>query len=84
MSENFRVLATVSFGLAPEMIIVNASPKLLEALNNPAVKKILRDEKTRKVHPDRELTALLVMAAQAGDAPATDADSQPNGQSAAA
>jgi hypothetical protein len=79
------VLATAKFGLAPEMIelaeIVNASPELLEAMKNPAVKKILRDEKTRKVHPDRELAALLVMAAQAGDAPANDADTQPNGQS---
>jgi hypothetical protein len=78
-----RVLATAKFGLAPEMIelaeIVNASPELLEAMKNPAVKKILRDEKTRK-----ELAALLVMAAQAGDAPANDADTQPNGQSAAA
>ena len=59
--------------------IVNASPELLEAMKNPAVKKILRDEKTRK-----ELAALLVTAAQAGDAPANDADTQPNGQSAAA
>ena len=78
-----RVLATAKFGMAPEMIelaeIVNASPELLEAMKNPAVKKILRDEKTRK-----ELAALLVMAAQAGDAPANDADTQPNGQSAAA
>ena len=78
-----RVLATAKFGLAPEMIelaeIVNASPELLEAMKNPAVKKILRDEKTRK-----ELAALLVMAAQAGDAPANDAETQPNGQSAAA
>lgn len=48
-------------------------------MKNPAVKKILRDEKTRK-----DLAALLVMAAQAGDAPANDADTQPNGQSAAA
>jgi hypothetical protein len=29
-------------------------------MKNPAVKKILRDEKTRKVHPDRELAALLI------------------------
>ncbi len=47
--------------MAPEMIelaeIVNASPELLEAMKNPAVKKILRGEKTRKVHPDRELAA---------------------------
>ena len=37
-----RVLATAKFGMAPEMIelaeIVNASPELLEAMKNPAVK----------------------------------------------
>ena len=74
------MLATAKFGMAPEMIelaeIVNASPEVLEAMKNPAVKKILRDEKTRK-----ELAALLVMAAQAGEAPAHDAETQPNGQS---
>ncbi len=59
--------------------IVNASPELLEAMKNPAVKNILRDEKTCK-----ELAALLILAAYAGDAPANDADTQPNGQSAAA
>ena len=53
-------------------------------MKSAAVTKVLRDEKTRKIHPDRELAALLVMAAQAGDAPANDADTQPNGQSAAA
>ncbi len=46
-------------------------------MKNPAVKKILRDEKTRK-----ELAALLVMAAQAGDAPAN--DPAPKDESAAA
>ena len=56
--------------------IVNASPELLEAMKNPAVKKILRDEKTRK-----ELAALLVMAAQAGEAPA---NPPPSNESAAA
>ena len=75
-----RVLATAKFGMAPEMIelaeIVNASPELLEAMKNPAVKKILRDEKTRK-----ELAALLVMAAQAGEAPA---NPPPSNESAAA
>ena len=75
-----RVLATAKFGMAPEMIeladIVNASPELLEAMKNPAVKRILRDEKTRK-----ELAALLVMAAQAGEAPA---NTPPTSDSAAA
>ncbi len=75
-----RVLATAKFGMAPEMIeladIVNASPELLEAMKNPAVKRILRDEKTRK-----ELAALLIMAAQAGEAPA---NTPPTGESAAA
>ena len=79
------MLATAKFGMAPEMIElaenVSASPELLEAMKNPAVKKRLRDEKTREVHPDRELAALLVMAAQAGEAPAHDAETQPNGQS---
>jgi hypothetical protein len=79
-----RVLATAKFGMTPEMVelaeIVNASPELLEAMKNPAVKKILRDEKTRK-----ELAALLIMAAQAGEAPANDAaNTPPTGQSAAA
>ena len=76
-----RVLATAKFGMAPEMIelaeIVNASPELLEAMKNPAVKKILRDEKTRK-----ELAALLVMADQPGEAPAN--DPAPKDESAAA
>jgi hypothetical protein len=75
-----RVLATAKFGLAPEMIelaeIVNASPELLEAMKNPEVRKILRDEKTRK-----ELAALLVMAAQSATAPPTP---PPAGESAAA
>ena len=75
-----RVLATAKFGMAPEMIelaeIVNASPELLDAMKNPEVRKILRDEKTRK-----ELAALLVMAAQSGTAPPTP---PPAGESAAA
>ncbi|MDP2314868.1 MAG: hypothetical protein Q8P41_18345 [Pseudomonadota bacterium] len=75
-----RVLATAKFGLAPEMIelaeIVNASPELLEAMKNPEVRKILRDEKTRK-----ELAALLLMAAQAATAPP---NPPPSGESAAA
>ncbi len=75
-----RVLATAKFGMAPEMVelaeIVNASPELLEAMKNPEVRKILRDEKTRK-----ELAELLLMAAKAGSAPA---NTPPTGQSAAA
>ncbi len=75
-----RVLATAKFGLAPEMIelaeIVNASPELLEAMKNPEVRRILRDEKTRK-----ELAALLLMAAQAATAPT---NPPPSGESAAA
>ena len=75
-----RVLATAKFGMAPEMIelaeIVNASPELLDAMKNPEVRKILRDEKTRK-----ELAALLVMAAQSATAPPTP---PPAGESAAA
>lgn len=79
-----RVLATAKFGMAPEMIelaeIVNASPELLDAMKNPEVRKILRDEKTRK-----ELAALLLMAAQsAATPPAPPANTPPNGHSEAA
>ena len=69
-----RVFASAKFGMAPELIelaeIVNASPELMEAMKNPEVRKILRDEKTRK-----ELAALLLMAAQAGAAPPATGDS---------
>jgi hypothetical protein len=72
-----RVVASAKFGMAPEMVelaeMVNASPELLEAMKNPEVRKMLRDEKTRK-----ELAAMLLMAAGSAATP------PPTGQSAAA
>jgi hypothetical protein len=68
-------------GMAPEMMeladIVSSSPELQEALKNPAVLKVLREEKSRK-----ELAALLILATQA-DAPANDAGTPPQDRSAA-
>jgi hypothetical protein len=58
-----RVVAAAKFGMAPELVelaeIVNASPELMEAMKAPEVRKMLRDEKTRK-----ELAELLMMAAR--------------------
>jgi hypothetical protein len=66
-----RLLASTKFGMPAEMVeladIVGGSPELQDALKNPAVLKVLRDEKTRK-----ELAALLKLAAQADAAPAND------------
>ena len=63
-----RVLAASKLGMAPELVelseIVGASPELADALKNPEVRKMLRDENTRK-----ELAALLTMAARGGAAP---------------
>jgi len=63
-----RVLAGSKLGLAPELVelseIVSASPELAEALKTPEVKKMLRDEATRK-----ELAALLQFAARGGATP---------------
>ena len=68
-------------GMPPEMLeladIVSSSPELQEALKNPAVLKVLREEKSRK-----ELAALLILATQA-DAPANDAGTPPQDRSAA-
>lgn len=65
-----RVVASAKLGLSPEMVelfeTVNASPELSETLRSPEVRKLLRDEKTRK-----ELAELLKMAA------ATPAEAQP-------
>jgi hypothetical protein len=67
-----RVVAAAKFGMAPELVelaeLVNASPELTEAMKAPEVRKMLRDEKTRK-----ELAELLLMAAKsAAPAPPTD------------
>lgn len=59
-----RVVASAKLGLSPELVelfeTVNASPELSETLRSPEVRKLLRDEKTRK-----ELAELLKMAAAA-------------------
>ena len=74
-----RVVAAAKFGMAPELVelaeIVNASPELTEAMKAPEVRKMLRDEKTRK-----ELAELLMMAARS----AAPANTPPTDQSAAA
>ena len=66
-----RLIASTKFGMPAEMVeladIVGSSPELQDALKNPAVIKVLRDEKTRK-----ELAALLKLAAAADAAPAND------------
>ncbi len=58
-----RVVAAAKFGMAPELVelaeIVNASPELMDAMKSPEVRKLLKDEKTRK-----ELAELLLMAAR--------------------
>lgn len=73
-----RVVAAAKFGMAPELVelaeMVGASPELMEAMKNPEVRKMMRDEKNRK-----ELAAMLLMAA-GGVA----ANTPPTGQSAAA
>ncbi len=60
-----RAVAAAKFGMAPElaelMDVVQASPELLDALKSPAVRQMLKDEKTRK-----ELAELLNLAAKAG------------------
>ncbi len=64
-----RVVAAGKFGMAPELVelaeIVNASPELMEAMKAPEVRKMLRDEKTRK-----ELAELLTVAARGSAASA--------------
>lgn len=61
-----RALATSKFGMPPELAelaeIVTSSPELTEAIRNPEVRKLLRDEKTRK-----ELAAMLTVAAATPD-----------------
>lgn len=61
-----RALATSRFGMPPELAelaeIVTSSPELSEAIRNPEVRKLLRDEKTRK-----ELAAMLTVAATTPD-----------------
>jgi hypothetical protein len=60
-----RVFASAKLGMSPELVelaeLVSASPELLDAMKNPKVRAMLRDEKTRK-----ELAALLMMAAAGG------------------
>ena len=57
-----RVVASVKLGMAAELVelvdLVNTTPELAEAIRDPEVRKVLRDEKTRK-----ELAALLKLAA---------------------
>ena len=69
-------------GMPPEMLeladIVSSSPELQEALKNPAVLKVLREEKSRK-----ELAALLILATQT-EAPANDASTPPQDRATAA
>ncbi len=71
-----RVVASAKLGLSPEMVdlfeTVNASPELLETLRSPEVRKLLKDEKTRK-----ELAELLKMAASATADPPVANDSPP-------
>lgn len=58
-----RVLAAAKFGMPAEMVelaeVVQASPELMDAMKAPDVRRMLRDEKTRK-----ELAELLLMAAR--------------------
>lgn len=69
-----RVIASAKFGMPPEMVelaeLVNGSPELLEAMKHPDVRRMLRDEKTRK-----ELAVMLMMAAGAS-APANSPPAQ--------
>lgn len=62
-----RAIAASKLGVSPELAelaeIVTASPELADAIKSPAVRQMLRDEKTRK-----ELAQLLTLAAQAADA----------------
>lgn len=62
-----RAVAAAKFGMAPELVeladIVTASPELADALKAPEVRRMLRDEKTRK-----ELAELLMLAAKSADA----------------
>lgn len=61
-----RAVAAAKFGMAPELVeladIVSASPELSEALKAPEVRRMLRDEKTRK-----ELAELLMVAAKSSE-----------------
>ena len=65
-----RVLATSKLGMAPELAelgdIVATSPELAEAIRDPDVRAMLKDDKTRK-----ELAQLLVLASKrpGGDTP---------------
>ena len=58
-----RVLASSKLGMAPELVelgdLISTSPELAEALRDPAVRALLKDEKTRK-----ELASLLVLASK--------------------
>ena len=58
-----RVLASSKLGMAPELVelgdLISTSPELAEALRDPQVRALLKDEKTRK-----ELAQLLVLASK--------------------
>ena len=58
-----RVLASSKLGMAPELVelgdLISTSPELAEALRDPQVRGLLKDEKTRK-----ELAQLLVLASK--------------------
>ena len=64
-----RVLATSKLGAPPELLelgdLVASSPELAEAIRDPQVRAMLKDEKTRK-----ELAQLLTVAARSSSAPA--------------
>ncbi len=58
-----RVLASSKLGVAPELMelgdLISTSPELAEALRDPQVRALLKDEKTRK-----ELAQLLMLASK--------------------
>ncbi len=61
-----RAIAASKLGLNPDLAelaeLVTASPELAEAIKSPAVRAMLKDEKTRK-----ELAQLLTLAAQTAE-----------------
>jgi hypothetical protein len=76
-----RVLAAAQFGMPAEMVelaeVVQASPERMDAMKAPDVRRMLRDEKTRK-----ELAELLLMAARS--APTANAPTVPEAAAGAA
>ena len=68
-----RVVASSKLGMAPEIMelgdLISTSPELAEALRDPQVRALLKDEKTRK-----ELAQLLMLASKK---PQTDGGAPP-------